>query len=147
MKVILKERVEKIGSAWDIVNVKDGFARNFLFPRGMAMEVTQGNLKLIDKIKSERSALKEKEKQQAEGLAKKLQDTSFTLALEANTEDKLYGSVDAQALARFLNAEGYQIDKKDILLDEPIKALGVYQVDIKPHPEVSAKIKVWIVRK
>lgn len=147
MKIILKEKVEQLGSAWDIVNVKDGFARNFLFPRGLAIEVTKGNLKLIDEIKRGRSALKEKEKQQAEDLVKKLQDASFTLALEASPEDKLYGSVDAQALAKFLNAEGYQIDKKYIILDEPIKSLGVYQVDIKPHPEVSAKIKLWIVRK
>lgn len=147
MKVILKERVEKLGLAWDVINVKDGFARNFLFPRGLAIEVTKGNLKLIDEIKREKSELREKEKQEAEGLAKKLQNASFTLALEANPEDKLYGSVDAQALAKFLTAEGYPIDKKDILLDEPIKSLGVFQVDIKPHPEVAAKIKVWIVRK
>lgn len=147
MKVILKEKIEQIGSAWDVVNVKDGFARNFLFPRGLAVEATKGNLKFIDEIKREKSALKEKEKQQAEGLAKKLRDASFTMALEASPEDKLYGSVDAQALARFLSGEGYAIDKKDILLDEPIKSLGAFQVDIKPHPEVTAKIKVWIVRK
>lgn len=139
--------MEKLGLAWDVINVKDGFARNFLFPRGLAIEVTKGNLKLIDEIKREKSEHREKEKQEAEGLAKKLQNASFTLALEANPEDKLYGSVDAQALAKFLTAEGYPIDKKDILLDEPIKSLGVFQVDIKPHPEVAAKIKVWIVRK
>lgn len=147
MKVILKEKVEKLGGPWDTVNVKDGFARNFLFPRGLALEANKGNLRLIEEAKRSRSALEEKEKLQAQELAKKIQNASFTLSLEAHVDDRLYGSVDAQELAQFLASEGYPIDKKNILLDEPIKALGVYHIDIKLHPEVTTKIKVWIVKK
>lgn len=147
MKVILKERVEKLGQSWDIVNVKDGFARNFLLPRGLAMKATQGNLKLVDEMKRSKSALKEKDKQEAIKLAEKLQNASFTLALEANADDRLYAGIDGRAFAQFLTDEGYPIDKKTVLLDEPIKSLGVYQVDIKLHPEVTAKIKIWIVKK
>lgn len=147
MKVILKERVEKLGEPWTIVNVKDGFARNFLFPRHLAIEATKGNLKAIEEVKRSGLALKEKEKQRAQELAKKLENASFTLALEANVDDRLYGSVDAQVVAEFLSGEGYPMDKKDILLDEPIKSLGVYHIDIQLHPEVTAKIKMWIVKK
>jgi large subunit ribosomal protein L9 len=147
MRVILKERVEKLGEPYDTVNVKDGFARNFLFPRGLAMEATKGNLARIEEIKRSRRALQEREKNLAQELAKKLENVSFTLTLEANVDDRLYGSVDTSVLAEFLSGEGYQIDKKNIILDEPIKSLGIYQVDVKLHPEVMAKIKVWIVKK
>lgn len=147
MKIILKQRVEKVGGAWDVVNVKDGFARNFLFPRNLAMEANRGNLKIRETLQASRVALLEKERAEAEGLAGKLQEASFTLAREANTDDKLYGSVDAQELAKLLQDEGYTVDKKDILLDEPLKSLGVYNVSVRLHPEVLAKIKVWIVKK
>ena len=80
-------------------------------------------------------------------LAKKLQNASFTLAMEATPEDKLYGSVDAEELVKFLKSEGYALDKKNILLDEPIRSLGVYNIEIRLHPELTAKIKVWIVKK
>ncbi len=147
MKIILKERVGKLGEPYDTVNVKDGFARNFLFPKGLAMEATKGNLIRIEEIKRSGRAVLEKEKAAALELAKKLENASFTLTFEANVDDKLYGSVDAAGLAVFLSGEGYPIDKKNILLPEPIKSLGVYQVDVKLHPDVTAKIKVWIVKK
>jgi large subunit ribosomal protein L9 len=147
MKVILKQKVENLGDAWDAVNVKDGYARNFLFPGGLALEATKANLKIREAFKTSRLALQGKEKLQAEVLAEKLQQASFTLTMEATAEDKLYGSVDAEELAKFLKSEGYTIEEKNILLDQPIKSLGVYTVDLKLHPEVTAKIKVWIVKK
>ena len=147
MKVLLKQRVEKLGEIWDMVNVKDGFARNFLFPRGLALEATKANLKVREDFLASRSALAGKERHRAEELAKKLQGASFTLALEANADDRLYGSIDADGLAKLLESEGYAIEKKNVLLDEPIRSLGVYSVDVKVHPEIVTKIKIWVVKK
>lgn len=148
MKVILKQKVEKLGEAWDMVSVKDGFARNFLFPGGLALEATKINLKARENFKASKAALVGKEIQQAEELAKKLQNASFTLALEAGANDRLYGSVDADELAKFLESEGYgPLEKKNVLLEEPIRSLGVYNVDLKVHPQVVTKIKIWIVKK
>lgn len=147
MKVILKQKIEKLGDAWDTVNVKDGYARNFLFPMGLALEATKASLKIREDSRAKNAALQEKDKFQAQELAKKLQNASFTLTMEATAEDKLYGSVDAEELVKFLKNEGYEIDKKNILLDQPLRSLGVYNIDIRLHPEVTAKIKVWIVKK
>lgn len=147
MKVILKQKVEKLGEAWDTVKVKDGYARNFLFPQGLALEATRESLKIREDFRASKAALQEKDKFQAQELAKKLQNASFTLAMEATAEDKLYGSADVEELVKFLKGEGYAIDKKNILLDQPIRSLGVYNIDIRLHPEVTAKIKVWIVKK
>ena len=147
MKVILKQDVEKLGKAWDVVNIKDGYARNFLFPRGLILAVTKENLKLKEKLEASKAVLEEKNKKEAQGLAKKLLTESFTLTREATAEDKLYGSIDAQELEKLLKSEGYDIDKKNILLTEPIKSLGAYTVDLKLHPEVTVTIKVWVVKK
>jgi len=147
MKVILKQDVEKLGKAWDVVNIKDGYARNFLFPEGLILAVTKENLKLKGKLEASKAVLEEKNKKEAQDLANKLLAESFTFTREATAEDKLYGSIDAHELEKLLKSEGYDIDKKNILLAEPIKSLGVYSLDLKLHPEVTAKIKVWIVRK
>ncbi|MEK6567492.1 MAG: 50S ribosomal protein L9 [Candidatus Omnitrophota bacterium] len=147
MKVILKQDVEKLGKAWDVVNIKDGYARNFLFPRGLILAVTKENLKLKEKLEASKAVLEEKNKKEAQAQAKKLLAESFTLTREATAEDKLYGTIDAQEIEKLLKSEDYDIDKKNILLAEPIKSLGVYSVDLKLHPEVTATIKVWIVKK
>lgn len=148
MKIILRQKVEKLGNAWDTVDVKDGYARNFLFPRGLALEATKESLKIREDFRASKAALQEKDKFQAQELAKKLQNASFTLAMEATAEDRLYGSADAEELAKFLKSEGYDaLEKKNILLDEPIRSLGVYNIEIRLHPEVTTKIKVWIVKK
>ena len=147
MKVILKQDVEKLGKAWDVVNIKDGYARNFLFPRGLILAVTKENLKLKEKLEASKAVLEEKNKKEAQALAKKLLTESFTLTREATAEDKLYGTIDAQEIEKLLKSEDYDIDKKNILLTEPIKSLGAHTVDLKLHPEVIAKIKVWVVRK
>lgn len=147
MKVILQQNVSKLGQIGDVVKVKDGFARNFLFPKKIAVEASAANVKIVQAQKQSKMAVLEKEKNEAQEFAKKLENISFTLAVEANAEDKLYGGVGAYELAGFLESEGYNIDKKNILLDEPIKALGIYQVDVRLYPDVVTKIKIWIVRK
>lgn len=147
MEVILRKNLDKLGQMGDVIKVKDGFARNFLIPKGLAFNATKANLKVIDAIKNSKVALLERQKVQAQELASKLESASFTLAVEANDEDGLYGSIDSAELASFLEGEGYKIDKKNLLLDEPIKSLGIYYANIKLHPEVDTKIKIWVVRK
>ena len=147
MRVILKQRVDKLGQTGDVINVKDGFARNFLFPQGLALGANKANMNAVSAIKAARSALEEKEKQSFQELAKKLEKASWTLSAEATDEDKLYGSVDSLTIARLLKDEGYEVDKNNIILAEPIKSLGAYEVELKLHPQVSAKIKVWVVKK
>ena len=147
MKVILKQRVDKLGQTGDLVNVKDGFARNFLLPHGLALEANKANMNAVNAIKAANSALEEKLKQEFQELAKKLGKASWTLSVEATDEDKLYGSVDSLTIARLLKDEGYEVDKNNIILAEPIKSLGAYEVELKLHPQVSAKIKVWVVKK
>lgn len=147
MKVILKQRVDKIGQTGEVVNVKDGFARNFLLPNGLALEANKANMNAVSALKASMAALEEKQKQEFQELADKLGKASWTLSAEANEEDKLYGSVDSIAIARLLKDEGYEVDKNNIILAEAIKSLGAYEVELKLHPQVTAKIKVWIVKK
>jgi large subunit ribosomal protein L9 len=147
IKVILRESVEGIGRSGEVKQVKDGFARNYLFPKNLALVATDNNLK---KIEGERKKVESKlilEKKKAEEVAAKFAGLSVTIAVEVNAEDKLYGSLTAQDIAKAVSAEGFEIDKKSILLDGPIKSLGIFDLDVKLHPEVVAKIKLWVVKK
>ncbi len=146
MKIILKEDVTKIGKIGDIVEVKSGYARNFLIPQAKALEATKSNLKLFEDYKRAQAKKQEKEKQEALELAKKIEHVSCTIVMPAH-EEQLYGSVTNADIAKALLQDGITIDKKDILLDDPIKALGVYQVTVKLHPEVKQQVKVWVVQK
>lgn len=147
MEVILKQDVEKLGLAGSVVEVKDGFAHNFLIPNNLAMPVTNANLKKLEEEKKNKALQLEKAKLEAEALSEKLSGLSLTMPVLAQEEDKLYGSMTAQDISRLLKEEGYQIDKSHIILDESIKALGIYEISVKLHPEVTAKIKVWVVKK
>lgn len=147
MEVILKQDVEKLGLAGSVVEVKDGFARNFLIPNNLAMPVTSANLKKLEEEKKNKALQLEKAKLEAEALSEKLSGLSLTMPVLAQEEDKLYGSMTAQDISRLLKEEGFEIDKSHIILDESIKALGIYEIPIKLHPEVTAKIKVWVVKK
>lgn len=147
MKVILIEDVQKVGSMGEIVQVKDGYARNFLFPRNLAKPATGSNLKIIEDIKKRKIAALVKEKKLAEELKEKLSLVSCTIAVEAGDDDRLFGSVTAQDIARAFEDEGLSIDKRKVILEEPIKKLGVYHVPVKLHPEVSGEVKVWVVKK
>jgi len=147
MEVILKQDVNKIGKAGSIVKIKDGFARNFLIPNNLAVPVTASNIKMLEEEKKRRSLEMDRIRKEAEQIKVKLAGLSLTMPVLTQEEDKLYGSITTQDLSRLLKEEGFEIDKSRIMLDEPIKALGIYEVPIDLHPEVSARVKVWVVKK
>ncbi|MFQ5602786.1 MAG: 50S ribosomal protein L9 [bacterium] len=146
MKIILKKDYENLGSIGDIVDVKDGFARNYLIPRQFAMPATPQNMHILEQEKNRVVKKLTKEKRMAELLAEKLQKVSLTATVAVGEEDKVFGAVTSQDIAELLKAKGYEIDRKKIHLEEPLKALGVYEVPIKLHSEVESKIKVWVVK-
>ena len=147
MEVILCRDVEKLGKTGDVVKVKEGFARNFLLPQKMAYAATSANLKKIEQEKARRLALEGKKQDAAQELAKKLSGLSCTVNVEVNDVEKLYGSVTEADIVKALEAEGYPIDKRDVLLEKPIEELGIYEVAIKLHPQVQAKIRLWVTKK
>jgi large subunit ribosomal protein L9 len=147
MEVILTQDVENIGKTGSVVKVKDGFARNFLFLKNLAMPVTSGNIKNLEQEKLRRLQREQKSKKAAEELKSKIAALSLTIAVLTQENEKLYANITAQEVQKALSDEGYEIDKKVILLEEPIKALGIYQVPLKLHPEVDGEVKVWIVKK
>ncbi len=147
MKVILRKDVETVGKAGEIVEVKNGYARNYLIPQGLALEASKGNVKRFEQEKKSLELQKNREKKAAEKEAERLNDTSITISVSVGEEDKLFGSVTSQDIANALEEKGFALDKRKILLDEPIKALGIYSIPIKLHPEVEAKVKVWVVKK
>lgn len=147
MEVILNQDVDKFGKAGQIIKVKNGFARNFLIPNGLAMPATSSNLKKLEQDKLRRILQLERITKEAEELKTKLTDLSLTLPVLTQEEDKLYASITSQDISRFLKEEGFDIDKHSIILDKPIESLGIYEIPIKLHPQVSTKIKVWVVKK
>lgn len=146
MKIILTKDVEKLGKAGDIVKVKDGYARNYLIPRMLGVAATATSLKLAEQLKAQESKKAKKAELQAQSLAKKLKDISVTATMKAGEEDKLFGAVTAQIIADLLAKKGIEINKHDILLEEPIKELGIYDVPVKAGAGVKAEIKVWVVK-
>jgi large subunit ribosomal protein L9 len=146
MKLLLRQDYEPLGIAGDVVNVKPGFARNFLIPKGYAMLATDKNVKRYENDQKQLHWLQEKEKRQSEELAKTLENVSCTITVQVGEEDKMFGSVTSQNITEALEAQGYTIDKRKIILEEPIKSLGIYSVPIKLHTDVEAKVKVWVVK-
>ncbi len=149
MKVILKQEIKGLGKIGDIKSVKDGYARNFLYPKGLALVANDRNLKIIEKEKIKVAEIKIKEIASATEFAKKLSSVSITLpvATASGEENKIFGSVGPADISAALKTEGFDIDKKSIVLDNPLKELGAFDVTVKIHPEVTAKIKVWLVKK
>jgi large subunit ribosomal protein L9 len=139
--------MEKLGDVGDEIEVSDGYARNYLIPKKVAIRATKGALKVVEQKKKEKERRLQKEKQEAAELAEKMTDLSCTITVEAGEEDKLFGAVTSEMIAEALAAEGVEVDKKKVSLEEPIKALGVYNVDIKLHPEVKAQARIWVVKK
>lgn len=146
MKIILREEVDNLGSPGEIVTVKDGFARNFLIPKNFALRATSQNMKFYEREKQKLETQKLKEKQEAEELSNKLSSVSLTATVSVGDEDKVFGSVTSQNIGELLSKAGFDIDRRKIKLDEPLKALGVYEIPIKLHSEVETKIKVWVVK-
>ena len=147
MEVILTKDVDKIGKIGSVVKVKDGFARNFLLPKKLAIPVTEGNLKKLEQEKKKLIQGLEEKKQAALVLKERLDNLSLTISATAQDEKSLYGSVTAQDISDSLKEEGIEVEKNLIILEEPIKSLGIYEIIVKLHPEVSAKVKAWIVKK
>ena len=146
MKIVLRQDHEKLGTAGNIVNVKPGFARNFLIPKGIALAATPQNVRFYENEKKLINQSKEKEKRRSAELAKTLETVSCTITVQVGEEDRLFGSVTSQNIAEALLAQGYDIDKRKIMLDEPIKSLGIYSIPVKLHADVEAKVKVWVVK-
>lgn len=147
IKIILKENVAGVGRSGDVKQVKDGFARNFLLPRKLALPATENNLRRIETEIKKKENQKSKERQGAEELAAKLNQISVTVAAEVNEDGKLYGGLAVSDVVAAVAAEGIELDKKNIFFETPIREPGIYDVEVKLHPEVSAKIKVWVVKK
>lgn len=146
MKVILRKNFEQLGQIGDIVDVKDGFARNFLIPRNIAFAAQKGNMKALEEEKKQLAKKKVKELQAAEKLAVELEKISVTIPVKVGEEDKIFGTVTNQMIADAIKEKGYDIDKRRIEIVEPIKSLGIYSVNIKLHPTVTAVVKTWVVR-
>ncbi len=146
MELILRDDVEKVGRRGDIVKVKDGYARNFLLPRGLGMPVTAANKAMIEKERKAHEARLAKEKAEFESLAARIGGLRFVAPRKVGESDVLYGSVTAGDIAEFLRAKGIEIDKRKVLLDEPIKHLGEHEVKIKLHPEVLASVRLLVTK-
>ena len=147
MQVILLQDVKALGKEGDTVKVKDGYARNFLLPKKLAMPSTPGAIKILEAKKKKREQELEKQKDTAEELAKKISEVSLTISMEAGVEDALFGTVTSDMIFHALQQEGINVDKKSITIPEPIKKLGVYNVEVKLHPEVKANLRIWVVKK
>ena len=146
MKVVLLEDIPKLGKMGDLIQAKDGYARNYLLPKKLAVPANPQNLKTLEHQKTLLSQKQNRIKRDAEKLAQKIEKISCTISKPAGEEDKLFGAVTSLDIESSLNEEGLKIDRKKILLEEPIKSLGIYKVPIKLHPEVTANIKIWVVK-
>lgn len=142
MKVVLLRELEGYGNMGDVINVKDGFARNYLIPKGIALPATESNLRHVKSIISQKLRKLQKEKEKALALAKKLEGFMLEIKHPVGEKGKLYGSVTSSEIAKALSEKGFEIDRKKIILSKPIREVGIYTVQIKLHPEVEVQIKV-----
>jgi large subunit ribosomal protein L9 len=146
MKTILRQDFDALGKMGDIVTVKDGYARNFLIPNGIGILATPKNMKILEEDQKLAVRRQNKDKRKSEGIAEELGKTSLTATVAVGEEDRVFGSVTSQTIADLLKEKGYDIDKRKILLEEPIKALGIYTVIVKLHSDVEAKVRLWVVK-
>jgi len=146
MKVILTQDIQGIGATGDLITVKNGFGRNYLIPQGKAIMATSQNVKSLDHQKRQIQEKLNKAKREAEKLAARIEAISCTVAKAAGEEDRLFGSVTSMDIEASLKLEGIDVDRKKIVLPEPIKSLGIYTIPVKLHPEVTAHLKLWIVK-
>lgn len=146
MQIILREDVSSLGKAGDLVKVANGYARNYLIPRKMAVEATPRNLKALEHEKLLIEHKKRRELKDSESLKEKIESISCTIGVKVGEDDKLFGSVTSMDIEEGLKREGVEIDRRKIELEEPIRTLGVYTVPIKIAPETQAKLKVWVVK-
>lgn len=146
MEVILRADVPKLGHRGEVVTVAEGYARNYLLPRKMAVMASAGNKKVIEQEKAATVRREVSDKAQAEQLAKMLADVTVVVARKAGEEDQLYGSVTSIDVAEALQAKGYTVDRRKIHVEDPIKTLGEFQVPLRLHHDVEATVKLQVVR-
>ncbi|HKY33683.1 MAG TPA: 50S ribosomal protein L9 [Candidatus Polarisedimenticolia bacterium] len=146
MRLILRTDVDPLGRRGDVVKVAPGYGRNYLLPKGLAYEYSDANIQRVKKERKLVEARLLKERQEAEDLARRIAAVSCTIVKKVGENDTLYGSVTSAEIAEALEKEGFVVDKRKVLLEEPIKALGIYAVPIRIHPEVPCELKVWVVK-
>ena len=146
MEVILREDVDKLGRRGEVVKVAEGYGRNFLLPRGLALAVTAANKATIERERKAHEAHVAKEKAEFEAVAARINSIRFVAPRKVGENDVLYGSVTSGDIADFLKAKGVEIDKRKVQLEEPIKKLGEHEVQVKLHPEVQARLKVLVTK-
>jgi len=146
MKVILQENVEKLGTRGQIVDVSDGFARNYILPRKLGLLASEGNLKRLDQIRASLAKKEATEKDLAQNLAAQIAGVTLTVTRKAGENDQLFGSVTSADVADGLEGKGFKVDKRKIQLADPIKLLGEYEVPVKLHHDVTGTVKVIVAR-
>jgi large subunit ribosomal protein L9 len=146
MQVILKERLENLGDVGEVVTVKPGYARNYLIPKGLAYAATEGNLKRLERERAQLQKRAAEELAAARERATVLEATSITFTARAGEEGKLFGSITSADIVEKLAEQGIQVDRRQVMLEEPIKALGVFSVPIRLHAEVRPEVKVWVIK-
>ena len=146
MEIILRQAVENLGKTGDVVKVKSGYARNYLLPHGLAYEATPGNLKRIQQERDRLEAAENERRTAAQTYAERLEQVSLTFSARVGEEGKLFGSVTNADIQAQLEAQGFHVERRQIDLHEPIKALGVYRVPIRLHADVRPEVRVWVIK-
>lgn len=146
MKVILRKNFNQLGQVGDLVDVKDGYARNFLVPRQIAYPATAGNLRALEEEKKQIAKKESKNLAVANEFSTELEKVSVTIPVTVGEDDKIFGSVTSKMIGDALQEKGFEIDHRKIEIEEPIKSLGIYSVKIKIHADVTATVKTWVVR-
>ena len=145
MQLLLKRSIEKVGIIGDVVNVKAGYARNYLLPLGLAVPVTAANLALIERERAKALAEEQARLKDLKVFADKLKDFAVTIEGRANQEGHLFGSVNAAQIAKAMTDKGFPIEEKHVRLDQPLKQIGVYTIKVHLHAELETQVKVWVV--
>jgi large subunit ribosomal protein L9 len=145
MKIILRQDVENLGNIGEIVVVKPGYARNYLIPNQLAYVATDGAIRALETEKKQYEVRKAKARQQAEVIAAQLAELQITVSMQVGEEGRIFGSVTAPMVAQELELRGFSIDKRNIMIEEPIKTLGIFEVKVKLHSDLVAPLKVWVI--
>ncbi len=146
ISVILRRKVENLGDLGDVVDVRAGYARNYLLPQQLAYPATEQHRRRLEQERATALLVEERERENAQRVASGLEGTSITFSMRAEEEGKLYGSVGPRDIAARLNEEGFEVGGRHVALKEPIKALGVYSVAVRPHADVEVSVKVWVIK-
>jgi large subunit ribosomal protein L9 len=146
VRIILLQDHEDLGSAGDQQDVKDGYARNYLIPRGIALKADKNSLKRFQEMARLKELKKDRALKKSKELAEKLRSLSLTVPVQVGEEDRVFGAVTSLEIAQQLKDKGYEIDKRQIMLEEPIKSLGIFEILIKLHSEITTSVKLWVIK-